>query len=252
MTVFGDCIRNFRKAEGKSICGLARELGISHTYLSEVENGARGPLDKKRWATLLDALPALSREELVTAFYLDAKVIDVGGVSSTDRVAIMRIIERPRRTLTATSYDTTGMSAAAILEAIAHEADLRTDPDVEPPKEGYLLMEKPTTHHGFEYSLTCVLDLDSGRWPEWLTPTIQSYFHPFIAERETPKDLLTGYVGKGYCAFRPTAVISYPNERRVAHQRVLDAAQKAGWEVSRVRKHGWPDDYSRIVLSSGG
>lgn len=61
---FGTYLREVRLAEKRSLRLVARELGISHVYLSEVERGLMLPLLEKHWDTLLQVLPSLSRDKL--------------------------------------------------------------------------------------------------------------------------------------------------------------------------------------------
>lgn len=61
---FGIFLRRRRVEAKVSLNKLARAIGISPVYLSEVERGVRGPLDRKYWPTLLTNLPNVSEVEL--------------------------------------------------------------------------------------------------------------------------------------------------------------------------------------------
>lgn len=61
---FGTFLRQRRAKEGVSLNKLAKAIGISPVYLSEIERGARGPLDRKHWPSLLASLPKVTEHEL--------------------------------------------------------------------------------------------------------------------------------------------------------------------------------------------
>ena len=52
MGVFGDYISNKRQEKGFTLRGLAKKLGLSASYISDIEKGNREPNEK----TLLDSL----------------------------------------------------------------------------------------------------------------------------------------------------------------------------------------------------
>jgi transcriptional regulator with XRE-family HTH domain len=53
----GKFLRRLRKRKAKSLKGAAPEIGVSHAYLSKLENGAQSPSDEvlERLATYYDA-----------------------------------------------------------------------------------------------------------------------------------------------------------------------------------------------------
>lgn len=53
---FGQALRAARTAKGLGLRALARSLGVSHVYLSQVETGARSTLTPERLAQVADAL----------------------------------------------------------------------------------------------------------------------------------------------------------------------------------------------------
>ena len=62
---FGDLLRKMRRAANKTLGDLARFLGVSVVYLSDVERGNRKPLSKDRIVKIADFLkddPALLME----------------------------------------------------------------------------------------------------------------------------------------------------------------------------------------------
>ena len=74
---FGLCIREKREMLNKSVRGLAKEIGMSAVYLSDIERGNRpaptGLISKRDYmADLVKALELTPEEE--TAFYSMAKV----------------------------------------------------------------------------------------------------------------------------------------------------------------------------------
>ena len=63
-SAFGRYLRSERKAERYSQAELAKLLGISPAYLSEIERGARPPLNAERWPALIKVLPRVTLAEL--------------------------------------------------------------------------------------------------------------------------------------------------------------------------------------------
>lgn len=63
---FGQLLRKARREEGKTLGELARALGISVVYLSDVERGNRKPFAKKRILNVADLLKR-GPEELLRA-----------------------------------------------------------------------------------------------------------------------------------------------------------------------------------------
>lgn len=63
-SAFGRYLRSERKAERYSQAELAKLLGISPAYLSEIERGTRPPLAAERWPALIKALPRVTMAEL--------------------------------------------------------------------------------------------------------------------------------------------------------------------------------------------
>jgi transcriptional regulator with XRE-family HTH domain len=61
---FGKYLRAQRKRERYSQGALAKLIGISDAYLSEIERGARAPLSPERWPALVKALPGVTLAEL--------------------------------------------------------------------------------------------------------------------------------------------------------------------------------------------
>ena len=63
-TAFGTYLRTKRVAAGLSLRAVADALEITHVYLGEVERGVRGPLNRKHWSKLRQAVAGISRDEL--------------------------------------------------------------------------------------------------------------------------------------------------------------------------------------------
>ena len=61
---FGSYLRSVREFERVSLRGMAKEMGISHVYLGEVERGIRGPLSVSRTAAAVDSLVGLDASVL--------------------------------------------------------------------------------------------------------------------------------------------------------------------------------------------
>lgn len=60
---FGSYLRAMRLQAGLSLRDVARDLGVSHVYWSEVERGVRG-LARERWDALMRLLPDVDAEQL--------------------------------------------------------------------------------------------------------------------------------------------------------------------------------------------
>lgn len=56
MADFGKLLRSFREAAGVSMGALARHLGVSVTYISDVERGTRAPLTSERISNAAELL----------------------------------------------------------------------------------------------------------------------------------------------------------------------------------------------------
>lgn len=63
-TKFGTYLRKKRVAADVSLRQVARDLGISHVALGEVERGERPGLKRERWAQLQEAIPGFSVSEV--------------------------------------------------------------------------------------------------------------------------------------------------------------------------------------------
>lgn len=63
MTTFGSYLRDTRERAGISLREMARQLGVSHVYLGEVERGLRG-LPQERWPAVVELLPELDERRL--------------------------------------------------------------------------------------------------------------------------------------------------------------------------------------------
>jgi transcriptional regulator with XRE-family HTH domain len=48
MKTFGQTLRDLRRGSGKTMGQLARELGVSVSFVSDIEHGRRPPLDQNR------------------------------------------------------------------------------------------------------------------------------------------------------------------------------------------------------------
>lgn len=66
-TAFGKYLRTHRKAERYSQQALGKLLGVTHSYLSQVERGDRPPLAPEYWPALVKTLPGMSVAELQRA-----------------------------------------------------------------------------------------------------------------------------------------------------------------------------------------
>lgn len=64
---FGACLRRLRQAKGMSLRVLAGRLGLSPTYLHDVETEARGALGRATILYLADVLEIHPRELLIAA-----------------------------------------------------------------------------------------------------------------------------------------------------------------------------------------
>lgn len=82
-SAFGKYLRTQRKAERYSQQELGKLLGVSHSYLSQVERGSRPPLGPEYWPALVQALPAVTLAELQRAAALTRPLeIDLAKSSS--------------------------------------------------------------------------------------------------------------------------------------------------------------------------
>ncbi|MEM7211067.1 MAG: helix-turn-helix transcriptional regulator [Pseudomonadota bacterium] len=61
---FGAYLRGKRVAAKMTLREVARQIGLSHVYLGEVERGVRAPLDPKHWGRIMAVIPEVTREEL--------------------------------------------------------------------------------------------------------------------------------------------------------------------------------------------
>jgi transcriptional regulator with XRE-family HTH domain len=78
---YGETLRQLRKAAGKTLGDIAEALGVSLSYLSDVELGNRAPFDKERTIRLAALLEVDTDELLIPAaesrgaFELEAKAV---------------------------------------------------------------------------------------------------------------------------------------------------------------------------------
>src|SRR4051812_48632244 len=66
-TAFGKYLRAARKVARVSQRELGTALGVNHSYVSEVESGARAPFPAVHWAAIVKALPGATMAELMRA-----------------------------------------------------------------------------------------------------------------------------------------------------------------------------------------
>lgn len=62
---YGDYLRNLRKCRKLTIEQLAKEIGISSQYLSEMERGGRKCLNEEKTAALVKALSITEDEDTI-------------------------------------------------------------------------------------------------------------------------------------------------------------------------------------------
>ena len=86
---FGRLLRKLRIEAGRSIGEVARHLGVSTVYVSDVERGVRAPLTSERTRQVAQFLDVKPGELLVTAA-LQKKVFefDVSGATPTELRAL--------------------------------------------------------------------------------------------------------------------------------------------------------------------
>lgn len=96
---FGDLIRRIRIERGLSQRDVAKALGVSHVYLSEVERGTRAPLTHERIMRFAE-LVAASKIGLLVAAAQRRSSVDVGGMTPEQIEAVVRYTESLRTKLT--------------------------------------------------------------------------------------------------------------------------------------------------------
>ena len=88
----GKYIRERREAAGVSQGHVAREMGLSVPYLSDVERGNRN-IVQARWGALARAIPGLDLRELARICVDSGPVeVDARGLSDAGKRAIVRAL----------------------------------------------------------------------------------------------------------------------------------------------------------------
>lgn len=93
--LFGEYLRRKRVEAKLSLRALAHHLGISFTYLGEVERGECGALDRGYWPLIVDAIPGTTLRELERVSANSRHVtVDLASVSDNTRAAAMTFARR--------------------------------------------------------------------------------------------------------------------------------------------------------------
>lgn len=91
---FGELLRKSRSAVGKTLGDVARHLGVSIPYVSDVERGARAPWDEKRIRSVAAFLGVVPDDLLAAAAESRGAIeLDASRASPTKRevgIALMR------------------------------------------------------------------------------------------------------------------------------------------------------------------
>lgn len=116
-TRFGKLLRVHRAQSQLSLRELAKLLGVSHAYLSEVEHGVRGPVTRERWPDLLRVLPTLTKQELLIAERLSRPlVLDLASVDAAYIQLVFAVIDAVKK------RQLTRAQVAQILEILTHHS----------------------------------------------------------------------------------------------------------------------------------
>jgi|3_EtaG_2_1085321.scaffolds.fasta_scaffold256882_2 transcriptional regulator with XRE-family HTH domain len=93
---FGLYIVEQRKKRDVSRAALARELGITATYLGEVESGARGPLGEKYYAALKYQIGCTHKRLRDLSEISRPLKIELGQMGAADARAVKTIVDAIR------------------------------------------------------------------------------------------------------------------------------------------------------------
>jgi len=85
----------------------------------------------------------------------------------------------------------------------------------------------PVTAGNTRYPDTCVVEVDPGRWPDWLKPHVG-----WLRRIQTRNDPDYGFITESYNTFSDIAyVCKEPGYRHTLYNYLMAEAKKAGWIV---------------------
>ena len=116
-SAFGKYLRTHRKAHRYSQHELGKLLGVTHSYLSQVERGERPPLAPQYWPVLVKTLPGVTIAELQRAAALTRPLeIDLAKASAAQTDLALTLALRIR------NRDLSDGEIAALSEILGGEA----------------------------------------------------------------------------------------------------------------------------------
>lgn len=95
LELFGEHLRRKRVEARLSLRELAKILGLSHTYLGEVERGECGPLSRDFWPKIVDAIPGVTLGEIEEVSFNARRLsIDLSSLRGDARAAAVAFAQR--------------------------------------------------------------------------------------------------------------------------------------------------------------
>lgn len=93
---FGEALRSYREAAGKTLAELAKPLGVSIPYLSDVERGKRAPFGQRERLAIAEDELGLEPGTLVGHAAGDRTTIDVADLTPSERRRVASFAQKVR------------------------------------------------------------------------------------------------------------------------------------------------------------